>query len=114
MVRIWSDIYREGQIYKERRGCKENRIVVPLHHPSFKGTASQYARISMWLPGQHERDGVKYGHINMASCSQILTMELCHFSSHMELMMHLPAIVTAIIFFPLDKVLEVIVPHSTV
>jgi hypothetical protein len=32
----------------------------------------------------------------------------------MELMMHLPAIVTIIISLPLYKVLKVIVPHSTV
>jgi hypothetical protein len=41
-------------------------------------------------------------------------MELCHFSLHMELVMHMPAIVTIIISLPLDEVLKEIVSHSTI
>jgi hypothetical protein len=61
-----------------------------------------------------ERNRVEYGHINVVSCSHIFVMEFHHLGLHMELVMHLPAIVTIIISLPLDKVLKVIVPHSTV
>jgi hypothetical protein len=54
-------------------------------------------------------DGVKYGCINVVSYSHILTMELGHLSSHMKLVMCMPAIVTTIISLPLDQALEVIV-----
>jgi hypothetical protein len=40
---------------------------------------------------------VKNSNIDVLSCSQILTMELCHFSLHMELVMYMLAIVTVII-----------------
>jgi hypothetical protein len=58
--------------------------------------------------------GVEYGHINVASCPQVIAMEFCHLGSYMELMMHLPAIVTIIVSLPLDEVLKAIVPHLTV
>jgi hypothetical protein len=68
-------------------------------------------------PGSHqislsEMNGIKRDCIDMASCSWVFAMELHHFSSHMELVMHMPAIVTIIVSLP--QVLKVIVPHLTV
>jgi hypothetical protein len=62
-----------------------------------------------------ERNGMKKGYIDMVSHSWVFSMELCHFSLCMELVMHMPAIyVTIIVSLPLDKVLRAIVPHLTV
>jgi hypothetical protein len=70
-------------------------------------------------PGSREihlskENGVKDSSIDMLSCSWILAMDLHYFSSYMELVMCMPAIVTIVISLPLDKVLEVIVSHSTI
>jgi hypothetical protein len=47
----------------------------------------------------------------VAGHSWIIMMEICHFSLHIELVVHMPAIMTLIISLSLDKVLKVIVPH---
>jgi hypothetical protein len=61
-----------------------------------------------------KRNGVEDSSIDVVSHSWIIVMEFHHLGSCMELVMHLPVIVTIIVSLPLDKVLEAIVPHSTV
>jgi hypothetical protein len=61
-----------------------------------------------------ERDGVEDGSIDMADCSWVFVMEFLNIRSCMELVVHLPAVVTIIISLPLDQVFKVIVPHSTI
>jgi hypothetical protein len=70
-------------------------------------------------PGGHQvssskRDAGKYGCIDMSFCSWVIVMGLHHLGSCMELMTHLPAIVTIIIALPLDQILEAIIPHLAV
>jgi hypothetical protein len=44
----------------------------------------------------------------------VFVMEFLNLHSCMELVVHLPAVVTVIISLPLDQVFKVIVPHSTI
>jgi hypothetical protein len=61
-----------------------------------------------------ERDGVKDGRVDTVSCSWVFAMEFRNLLSYMELVVCMPAVVTIVIFLPLDQVFEVIVPHSTI
>jgi hypothetical protein len=55
-----------------------------------------------------EQDKVKYAHIDMLSCSWVFAMEFHHLGLSMELVMHLPAIVTIAIALPLHQILQMI------
>jgi hypothetical protein len=61
-----------------------------------------------------ERDGVKDGHIDMVSCSQVFAMEFQNLLSCMELVVCVPAVMTIIISLSLDQVFKAIVPHSII
>jgi hypothetical protein len=50
----------------------------------------------------------------MASSTRVVAMEHCNLQLGMDLMMYLPAIITCVIAFPLDEVLETVIPHATI
>jgi hypothetical protein len=91
-------------------------MVVPLHYPPPSKARHHDAQGS---PGgcqihSSERDGVKDGRMNMPHCTGVFAVELRYLRLCMYLCMHFPLIVTFVITFPLDQVLQSVVTHAAV
>jgi hypothetical protein len=50
----------------------------------------------------------------MSSCAGVVVMEHSNLWPGMDLSMYLPAVITCIIAFQLDDILEAVIPHATI
>jgi hypothetical protein len=89
---------------------------VPLHYPPPSKARRHDTRGS---PGGRqicsgERDGVEDSHINMLCCAGVFAVELRYLRLCIYLCMHFPLIVTLIMTFSLDQVLQSVITHAAV